>query len=164
KAVPQRPAPLSYMDLFRGTSLPEIKVQRLVYCNDGEVKLSLDFYQAQSGQAPLIIAIHGGSWRGGGNQDFIGRDRYPARRRFAVADIAYRLATKWTFPAPIEDVHAAIAFLRKKADELGIDPNQIVLLGRSAGGQIALTAAYSEKNAGIRGVISLYGPTDMYWA
>ena len=90
-------------------------------------------------------------------------DRYLAGRGFAVADIIYRLAPKWKFPAPIEDVRAAIAFLRSHAGSLKIDPNQIVLLGRSAGGQIALTAAYSIKDAGIRGVISFYGPTDMYW-
>ena len=90
-------------------------------------------------------------------------DRFLAGRGFAVADIIYRLAPKWRFPAPVEDVRAAIGFLRAGADSLGIDPNQIVLLGRSAGGQIALTAAYSLKDPAIRGVISLYGPTDMYW-
>src|SRR5262249_15624844 len=73
------------------------------------------------------------------------------------------LAPKSKFPAPIEDVRAVIAFLRTRAESLGIDPDQIVLLGRSAGGQIALTAAYSAKDTGIRGVISFYGPTDMYW-
>jgi acetyl esterase/lipase len=163
-AVPARQTPLIYTELFSGVSLPQIKTERFIYSNVGGSDLSLDFYHAQTaGPAPLIIAIHGGSWRGGDNQDFIGMDRYLAGRGFAVADIVYRLAPKWKFPAPIDDVHAAIAFLRARADVLRIDPNQIVLLGRSAGGEIALTAAYSTKDAGIRGVISLYGPTDMYW-
>jgi acetyl esterase/lipase len=156
--------PLNYKYLFSGVRLPQPKTQHLIYSHAGDEQLTLDFYQAQSaGAAPLVIAIHGGSWRGGNNQDFIGMDRYLAGRGFAVADINYRLAPKWKFPAPIEDVHAAIAFLTARADELGIDPNQIVLLGRSAGGQIALTAGYSPKDTRIRGVISFYGPTDMYW-
>jgi acetyl esterase/lipase len=164
EAAPSRPAPLNYKDLFGGIPLPQIKMQRLIYSNALGAELSLDFYQAQSvDPAPLVISIHGGSWRGGSNQDFIGMDRYLAGRGFAVADITYRLAPAWKFPSPVEDVRGAIAFLRSRTDVFGIDPNQIVLLGRSAGGQIALTAAYSGNDSGIRGVISFYGPTDMYW-
>ena len=163
-AVPSRSSPLVYSEMFTGIPLQQIKTERLKYSNVAGEDLSLDFYHARgSNPAPLVIAIHGGSWRSGDNQDFIGMDRFLAGRGFAVADIIYRLAPKWRFPAPIEDVRAAIAFLRAGADSLGIDPNQIVLLGRSAGGQIALTAAYSLKDLAIRGVISLYGPTDMYW-
>ena len=164
-AVPSRSAPLIYTDLFRGVSLPQVKAEPLTYSSIGGTDLPLDFYRAQSaGPAPLIIVIHGGSWRSGDNKDFIGMNRYLAGRGFAVADIIYRLAPKWRFPAAIDDVRAAVAFLRARADGLKIDPNRIVLLGRSAGGQIALTAAYSTKDAGIRGVISIYGPTDFYWA
>lgn len=163
-AATARSAPLVYGEMFSGVSLPQIKIETFKYSTIGGADLSLDFYHAQGSQpAPLVISIHGGSWRSGDNQDFIGMDRYLAGRGFAVADIIYRLAPKWKFPAPIEDVHAAIAFLQTRSGSLGIDPNQIVLLGRSAGGQIALTAAYSLNDPSIRGVISLYGPTDMHW-
>ena len=164
-AAPSRSAPLVYTDLFRGVSLPQLTAEPLTYSNIEGTDLSLDFYRALSGgPAPLIIVIHGGSWRSGDNKDFVGMNRYLAGRGFAVADIIYRLAPKWKFPAAIDDVRAAISFLRARADGLKIDPNQLVLLGRSAGGQIALAAAYSVKDAGIRGVISVYGPTDFYWA
>jgi acetyl esterase/lipase len=159
-----RSAPLTYSKMFSGVTLPEVKTERLKYSIVAGTDLSLDFYHAQGrNPAPLVIAIHGGSWRSGDNQDFIGMDRYLAGRGFAVADIIYRLAPKWTFPAPIEDVRAAIVFLQSRAGQLGIDPNRIVLLGRSAGGQIALTAGYTSKGLPIRGIISFYGPTDMYW-
>lgn len=59
---------------------------------------------------------------------------------------------------------AAIGFLRSHADKLRIDTSRIVLLGRSAGGQIALTVAYAAKDPGIRGVISFYAPTDLYYS
>jgi acetyl esterase/lipase len=72
------------------------------------------------------------------------------------------------------DVASALAFLRSRARVLKIDTNAFVLLGRSAGAQIALMAAYglpSGKNKdghtapgdGIQGVISYYGPADMVW-
>lgn len=164
-AVPARPSPLLYADLFRGISPPEVQAESLVYSKIQDTELSLDFYRAQiTSPAPLVVVIHGGSWQSGDNKDFIPMNRYLAGRGFAVADIIYRLAPRWKFPAASDDVLAAIAFLRNQADSLKIDPNRIVLLGRSAGGQIALNVAYSAKDPGIRGVISFYAPADLYWS
>ena len=59
---------------------------------------------------------------------------------------------------------AALDYLRAHAAELHIDTNNFVLLGRSAGGHIVLESAYTLHQPGIKGVISLYGPTDMEWA
>jgi len=144
--------------------VPNVKAEKLVYKNDG-VELSLDFYRSQMpGRAPLILSIHGGSWQSGDNKDFIPMDRYLAGRGYAVADILYRLAPQYPFPAASEDVQAAIEFLRTRSDSLDIDPQRIVLLGRSAGGQIALNVGYSLRDPGIRGVISFYAPADLYWS
>ena len=165
KAVPIRPSALVYEDLFRGVSPPEVKAERLVYSKIQDTELPLDFYRARSSNpAPLVVAIHGGSWQSGDNNDFVGLDQYLAGRGYAVADIIYRLAPQWKFPAAPDDTRAAIAFLRQRANSLNIDPNRIVLLGRSAGGQIALTVAYSAKDPGIRGVISFYAPSDLHWS
>jgi acetyl esterase/lipase len=151
--------------LYKGISPPELSADTLVYSTaDGE-KLSLDFYRAQSEHAvPVVVVIHAGSWQSGDNRDFISMDRYLAGHGYAVADIIYRLAPRWKFPAAADDARAAIAFLRNHSEKLKIDPNRIVLLGRSAGGQIALTVAYSAKDPGIRGVISFYAPTDLYYS
>ena len=73
----------------------------------------------------------------------------------------YRLAPKWKFPAGRDDVLSAIAYLKVYGPEFGLDPNRLVLLGRSAGGQLALLAAYTANEPAIRGVISVYGPTDL---
>lgn len=164
-AVPARPSPLVYGDLFRGISPPAIQSESFVYNKVQDRELSLDFYRAQtSAPAPVIVVIHGGSWQSGDNKDFIPMNRYFAGRGFAVAAITYRLAPRWRFPAAPEDARAAIEFLRGRSDSLKIDPNRIVLLGRSAGGQIALTVAYSAKDPGIRGVISFYASADLYWS
>jgi acetyl esterase/lipase len=75
----------------------------------------------------------------------------------------YRLAPHHRFPAPIEDVKGVIQFLKENTDRLSVDSNQFVLLGRSAGGQVALSAAYTLAEPGIKGVVNFYGPADMVW-
>jgi acetyl esterase/lipase len=165
EAMPSQSVPLRFGDLYKGVSPQEVSAETFVYSTIDGDDLSLDFYGAQSsGSAPLVVVVHGGSWQSGDNRDFISMNRYLAGRGFAVADIIYRLAPQSKFPAAVEDTCAAIAFLRSRADKLKIDSNRIVLLGRSAGGQIALTVAYSANDPGIRGVISLYAPTDLYYS
>jgi acetyl esterase/lipase len=85
---------------------------------------------------------------------------------YRVASMAYRLAPEFHWPAQKEDVAAALAYLKTHAAELRLDPARFILLGRSAGGQIALDAAYTLRDPAIRGCVASYAPTDMnfaYW-
>jgi acetyl esterase/lipase len=129
--------------------------------------LRLDFYSsiAGGGARPAVIVIHGGSWRGGAKSDFPEFDRWLASLDYVVFDIDYRLAgSAARFPAQLEDVRKAISWVRSHASTYHVEPRQIVLLGRSAGGQLALRAAYAPDGPeGVRGVISFYGPTDLVW-
>jgi acetyl esterase/lipase len=77
-----------------------------------------------------------------------------------VASIDYRLSPEFKWPAQRDDLLAAIRFLRAHAAHLGIDGDRLVLLGRSAGGQMATAAAYAEVIPGVRGIVDIYGPTD----
>jgi acetyl esterase/lipase len=142
-----------------------VKPETLSYeTNDGSA-LSLDFYRAESPRrAPLVVTIHGGAWNSGYNKDFIPMDQFLAGRGYAVADVIYRLAPQSPFPAASNDVIAAMAFLRRHATELNLDSDRVVLLGRSAGGQIALHVAYTANDPAIRGVIAFYAPTDLNWS
>jgi acetyl esterase/lipase len=105
--------------------------------------------------------IHGGSWRDGDRHDFGPFNAYFASRDYVVVAMDYRLAPRWRFPAARDDVLSAIAFLKVYGSELNIDPTRIALLGRAAGGQLALLAAYTAQESAIRGVISLYAPSDL---
>jgi acetyl esterase/lipase len=60
-------------------------------------------------------------------------------------------------------VRSAISYLKENANAFKIDTNNFVLLGRSAGAQIALMAAYTFKESSIKGVIDFYGPAEMVW-
>jgi acetyl esterase/lipase len=79
---------------------------------------------------------------------------------YAVVSIDYRLSPEFKWPAQRDDLLAAIRFLREHAAGLGIDTDRLVLLGRSAGGQIATAAAYAQVIPGVRGIVDIYGPTD----
>jgi acetyl esterase/lipase len=111
--------------------------------------------------APCVVMIHGGSWANGDSAQLTGLNSYLAARGYAVAAINYRLAPAHRFPAARDDLLAAIEYLKRHAQELSIDPRRFVLLGRSAGAQLALLVAYTADDPAIRGVVDFYGPADL---
>lgn len=123
--------------------------------------LPLDFYAAPRAAAPCVVMIHGGGWESGDRTQLAQVNHAIARLGYAVAAISYRLAPQHRWPAPREDVFAAIAFLKARAPELGIDPTRLVIFGRSAGGQIAQVVAYAAGDPAVRGVVALYAPSDL---
>ncbi|WP_161569162.1 alpha/beta hydrolase [Candidatus Oscillochloris fontis] len=157
-----RPAPLSLRELLVGVKVPSIAPQTLVYAeHDGQV-LDLDLYPAQGPQpAPLVVVIHGGAWEGGDKNEMPALGRYLAGRGYAVAAINYRLAPQSPFPAARDDLNQALEYLSHNAGGLGIDASRIMLIGRSAGAQLALLVAYTRHDPAIRGVVGFYGPTDL---
>ena len=130
-------------------------------------ELPLDFYrpiEAPAARAvPCVIVVHGGGWDSGDRKQLPMFNHWLARRGYAVAAISYRLAPQHRWPAQREDVLAAIAFLKSRSRDLGIDSGRFVLLGRSAGGQIAQVVAYTARDSAIRGLIAFYAPGDLYF-
>lgn len=92
-----------------------------------------------------IVAIHGGSWRRGdkADLDFGPACRWLASAGFVVISVNYRLAPEWSFPAPLDDVQAAVRWLRapEQVSRFGIDPARIGAFGASAGGNLAALLA-----------------------
>lgn len=154
--------PFSFLSLFKST--PLVKYQTFTYNTDKEVPLTLDFYPSFiGGKKPCVIVVHGGSWSSGDSRQLPELNSLLANAGYNVAAINYRMAPKYQTPAPVDDIHEVFAYLRKHADELHIDTNNFVLLGRSAGAQIALLSAYSKPEPGLKGVVNFYGPADMVW-
>ncbi|CAF1526242.1 unnamed protein product [Adineta ricciae] len=148
--------------LFR--FVPKMPYRTYTYVTYDDTSLTLDFYPASvSGKRPCVVVIHGGSWRSGDSKQLPELNSRLASAGYHVAAICYRLVPRWQYPTPIEDTKAALDYLRNHADELNIDKENFVLLGRSAGGQIALLTAYKFKQLGIKGAINFYGPADMVW-
>jgi acetyl esterase/lipase len=149
----------SFARMFSMTEM--LPYETFSYAHNGE-DLTLDFYHStQNGTRPCVIIVHGGSWCGGNSQQLPELNSELARNGFQVASVNYRLAPKYKSPAPIEDIGEAIKYLKKHSQELDIDTNNFILLGRSAGAQLALVAAYTLPAENIKGVVNFYGPTDM---
>jgi acetyl esterase/lipase len=159
------------------------------FASPGGHSLRLDVYQPQrvsnneqpahdqaSSLLPAVIVLHGGAWSRGVKSDFVEYDRWLAAGGRVVFDAEYRLANSTQrFPAQIMDVNSAIIWVKRHAAQYHVDPARIALLGRSAGGQLALLAAYTANDPSyqsaadvtqdtrVRAVISFYGPTDLAW-
>jgi acetyl esterase/lipase len=129
----------------------------------GHRPLRLDLYQPPAGKPrPLVVFVHGGGWTTGHKRatahfaDFPGLLADLAQRGFVVASVEYRLSAEQAFPGAVDDVKAAIAFLRGNAGRYGIDAGKVAVWGGSAGAHLAAMAAYD--GAGVQGFVGWYGP------
>lgn len=129
--------------------------------------LSLDVLLPEGpGPHPVIAFLHGGGWRIGSRRVFVptfpageGFDRMRAAG-FAVATVDYRLTGEAVFPAQLDDVRAALDWLRAHGAGHSLDPSRIVLWGESAGAHLAALAGLDRQD-GVRGVVDWYAPTDL---
>lgn len=96
---------------------------------------------------PLVVWIHGGGWSRGDARTSGNFTNWPAvlaslaARGYVVAAVEYRLSGEARFPAQIQDVKAAVRFLRSRAAQYGIEPARVIVWGGSAGGHLASLAA-----------------------
>ena len=120
-----------------------------------------------------LIFLHGSGWHYA-DKDFGTRHffRHLAAQGHVIADLAYTLAPQADLFGMLGDVKRAVCWMKANAGKLGLDARRIVLCGGSAGGQLALLAAYTPNHprldpvdlsgdTSVRGVISYYGPPDL---
>ncbi len=91
---------------------------------------------------PAILIIHGGGWSAGSKNDMVYRTLMIdyAMKGYVVCNMNYRLVQEAPLPACIEDVQAAVRWIKSNAQKLGIDPQRIGTYGHSAGGHLSLMA------------------------
>ena len=95
------------------------------------------------GRYPALVGVHGGGWVQGARGQFQHWGKYLAARGVALFAISYRFATakQKTFPHAVQDVLAAIQFVRGNAKDFNIAPDRIGVFGHSAGGNLGALAA-----------------------
>ena len=105
---------------------------------------SLTFYQPAKAQASgtLVVICPGGGY-GGLAMDHEGHQvaRWLTAHGVAAAIVKYRLGPRYRHPAPLQDVLRAIRLVRSRATELDVKPDRIGVMGFSAGGHLASSAA-----------------------
>ncbi len=148
-----------------GVPAPPCPMKSLTFASKDGKELKLDLYTPGSkADAPFVVVIHGGGWDSGDRSQLPELNRHLVARGIAVASVDYSLAPQWKWPTQREELRDAIAFLQKNADKLGLDASRWVILGRSAGGQIAECVAYDTPPPGLRGCIAFYAPSDLDFA
>lgn len=103
----------------------------------------LDIYLPNTGDGPfpIIVSIHGGAFKMGDKADGQLTPMLEGLKRgYAVVSVNYRLSGEAIFPAQIQDVKAAIRFIRANAKKYQLNPDKLATWGGSAGGHLAAMA------------------------
>jgi acetyl esterase len=136
---------------------------------DGQ-ELGADVYlPAEEGKSrPAVLIVHGGGWVAGEKGWFADQGNALAEAGYVAVSVDYRLAPANPYPAAVEDVQAAVKWLRKKQQvkAYGVDPDRIGALGGSAGAHLAamlgaLGDGSLEKGARVAAVVEWSGPMDL---
>lgn len=155
----------------------DIRVEHdIVFGKGGEKDLQLDLAMPKDGDGPfpVVICIHGGGWSRGKRQDMAKTIEVLAGRGYVAVSPSYRLAPDAKFPAQIEDVKAAVRWVRASAKTYKANPDRVGAIGFSAGAHLACLLGVTDKDDGLEGkggnpdqtsrvqcVISFFGPTDL---
>jgi acetyl esterase/lipase len=141
----------------------------LPYARRESGDLRLDVYQpATPGLHPGVIVVHGGGWQSGDRRMERPLAKQLAARGYVAAPVSYRLGKEGRFPAALDDLRAAVRWLRDNADRYAIDHDHIGAVGGSAGGQlVALLGATagaprgpSETSSEVQAVVDIDGLAD----
>ena len=139
-------------------------------------RLAMDVVMPKAGKGPFpaVVCIHGGGFRAGTRASFLPIAYKLAQAGYVAATVSYRLSPRQQFPAAVEDVKAAVRFLRANADRFQIDPDRIGATGASAGGHLALMLGVTggveqfegwgpalEQSSRVQAVVNFFGPTNL---
>lgn len=114
---------------------------------------------------PLLVNIHGSGFvMGSAAMDDPFMPQFVEKCNVKVISIDYTLAPDEMFPFALEQCYAMIKYAKEHAADLKIDPERIMIMGHSAGGNFcaAIGLMENEKNElGLKGIILDYPPTDI---
>jgi acetyl esterase len=114
---------------------------------------------------PVVLNFHGGGWVSGDvRQSEWWASSVAALAGVVVVSVEYRLAPEHPFPGPPEDCYDATAWVAEHADELGVDPQRLAVMGDSAGGNLAAVVSLMARDRGgpaIAAQVLMYPSVDL---
>lgn len=137
------------------------------------IKLEMDILKPnRKGKFPTVLFVAGGSFAHSYKENYLQQRMEIAKAGYVVASMEYRTIPDGVFPQSLEDVKAAIRFLKANAEEYGIDKERIAIMGESAGGYLVAMAGATNgtrdfdkgenlsENSDVKAVVDIYGVTD----
>jgi pectinesterase len=138
--------------------------ENVEYARPGGESLNLDVCTPPGrGPFPAAILVHGGGWIGGERTQAARALARPLTRAgIAWLAVSYRLAPRHTYPAPVDDVLAAVRWTRKNSRRLHLDAERLALVGESAGGHLVADAAVRMTDeTRVAAVVPFFAPVDL---
>lgn len=153
--------------------------ETVTYARPGGEELKLDVWRPPGDGAggterrPAVVMVHGGAWERGHRSQMPHWDAWLAARGYVVFDADYRLSPPPRWRDAPADVRCAVGWVKENADRYGVDPDRVALMGHSAGGHLALLAAYGDQadsklpsgcaaeDTRVAAVAAFYPPTDL---
>jgi acetyl esterase/lipase len=148
-------------------------LQDIVYANVDGRALALDLHlPAGVTRPPLVVYLHGGAWSNGDKTQY---PEFLLAGGYAVASVEFRSTRDARFPANVQDIKAAIRFLRAKAKEYGYRAERIAISGASSGGHLAALVGttngaaelegfegeYLKESSAVQAIVSWYGASNL---
>lgn len=126
-------------------------------CGSAPMRLCLHWPQTQArdGLLPAILYIHGGGFVLGCPEmvdDYL--TGLATQVGALIVAVDYRLAPEFPFPVPLEDCHAALAWIFDQQQALGIDTRRVLVMGHSAGGGLAAALTIMARDLAAPGSVS----------
>ncbi|NGZ76522.1 alpha/beta hydrolase [Saccharibacillus alkalitolerans] len=128
--------------------------------------------QREGYKFPLVIFIQGSAWMKQNVYTGIPNLSQVAAKGYVIASVEIRDTGIARFPAAVEDVKCALRFMRRHAEEYGIDPKRAAVWGDSSGGHLSLMTGltmgeynnglYGEESDEVLAVVDYYGITDLF--
>ncbi|MDP9237091.1 MAG: alpha/beta hydrolase [Chloroflexota bacterium] len=118
---------------------------------DRELKCNVYMPPQEGTDRPSVLLVHGGGWVQGDRSQLHGYGILLGRIGYVCVATEYRLAPASKWPAQIQDVKAALRWMRANSGRLGIDPKKISVSGNSAGGHLSLMIAGTQNMAEFEG-------------
>ena len=155
------------IDMISGVIFSQLKSTRAVK----QLRMTLEIPRTKE-KKPAVIYFPGGGFTSADHEKFSEMRRALAEAGFVVAAAEYRPVPA-KFPALLEDAKAAVRYIRAHADEYGVDPNRIGILGDSAGGYLVEMAGatngektfdkgdWTDVSSDVQAVVSIYGISDL---
>lgn len=140
------------------------KLYNLKYGEDKRNVMDVFLPENYSESSPVVMIVHGGAWKFGRKEHMKMIQKRLFKENIPTVNINYRLVRSrkgTTYKEQLEDIAKAISQTKNHSKDWNINPQNLVLLGESAGGHLALLYGYTHPDE-VKKLVSLSGPTDFY--
>jgi acetyl esterase/lipase len=129
------------------------KVENIVYTSpEWPEPLEADLYLPKKrGLRPVVLMIHGGGWANRSRDDMDGISRKLMQQGYAVLNVNYRFAPRYTYPAQLNDLQQALEWISENANRYRLDLERVNTWGYSSGAHLAALVGGIDNNAYLSG-------------